>query len=104
MNIWKDWLGKRNGRTLESVAKDINDSLGRYGISALVSQGVIGVSKLFNENPPRRDTIMLEYFPNKQDPSMSYYDLHDSIGRRYKENQYQQMMQDIKNYFNQADL
>ena len=107
MSLWSKWLDNRNkaDNPLEGIAQRINNSLNQFEIFAFVRRDVIGLAKTFkNENPPREDIIMLEYVQNKQNPQMSYYDLHDNIGRRYRENQFAQMINDIKNYFNQADM
>lgn len=102
MSLWKNWLNKKS--PLENIAKKINDSVNQFGIFAFVRREVIYLTKTFkNENPPREDIIILEYFPN-QNPQMSYYDLHDNIGRRYKENQFAELIDGIKSYFNQAEM
>jgi hypothetical protein len=110
MGLFSNFLKKKEEfmskpRTLESIVLDINSAFGKDGIRAFIHDGVIGISKTFkNEKPPRTDTIMLEYFPNSVNPKMSLYDLHDSIGRRYREFQYPNLLQDIKNHFNQEEL
>lgn len=103
MSLWNNWLNKRN--PLENIAKRINDSVSQFDILAFARRNVICLTKKFkDENPHREDIIILEYFPNQQNPQMSYYDLHDNIGRRFKESQFPELIDAIKNYFNQIEM
>lgn len=94
-----------NSKSLTDITDAINDRLKQFGIKAFIRSNVIGVTKIFhNENPPREDTIMIEYFPDVINPSNSYYDVHDNIGRRWKESQFEEMIESLKDYFNQKEM